>query len=59
MINLNTIFVELCGCIEMRDVEGMFSLLRNPVSRLKEVHEENSRKEPFLLKRKFISISIS
>ena len=48
-IFLNTIFLELCGCIEIRDVEGMFSLLRNPVSRLKEVHEENSRKEPFLL----------
>ena len=48
-IFLNTIFLELCGCIEIRDVEGMYSLLRNPVSRLKEVHEENSRKEPFLL----------
>ena len=66
-IFLNTIFVELCGCIEIRDVEGMFSLLRNPVSRLKEVHEENSRKEPFLLNMEvilflwfqIISISIS
>ncbi|XP_023331982.1 ras GTPase-activating-like protein IQGAP1, partial [Eurytemora carolleeae] len=46
---MEELFSELCGCIEIRDVEGMFSLLRNPVSRLKEVHEENSRQYMLVL----------